>query len=158
MRSIRAYVDTSVFGGTQDDEFREASRRFFDRVRRGEFVVLLSAVTVRELLRSPQGVQAVWLALTAEQTEEVPVTSEVRELADEYVRAGVLGEGSITDALHVAAATVSGADLIVSWNFTHIVNFNRIRGFNSVNVALGYRTMTILSPMEVAYEDEEKAF
>jgi hypothetical protein len=56
----------------------------------------------------------------------------------------------------VAAATVAGADVILSWNFKHIVNFSRIRRFNSVNVALGYRTMTILSPMEVAYEDEEE--
>jgi hypothetical protein len=57
--------------------------------------------------------------------------------------------------LHVAAATVAGADLILSWNFKHIVNFNRIRGFNSVNIRMGYRAMTILSPKEVSDEDEE---
>ncbi len=62
----------------------------------------------------------------------------------------------MADAVHVAAATVAGADVILSWNFKHIVNFSRIRRFNSVNVALGYRTMTILSPMEVVYEDEKE--
>ena len=62
----------------------------------------------------------------------------------------------MNDALHVAAATVAGADLILSWNFEHIVNFNRIRGFNSVNVRNGYRSMTILSPLEVGDEDQEE--
>ena len=79
----------------------------------------------------------------------------MRELADEYVRAGVLGPASADDATHVAAATVAGADLIVSWNFRHIVNYNRIRGFNAVNVRMGYRAITILSPREVIDVDEE---
>jgi hypothetical protein len=61
----------------------------------------------------------------------------------------------MADALHVAAATVAGADLILSWSFRHIANFDRIRGFNSVNLVLGYRTMTILSHLEVAYAGRE---
>ena len=156
MRRIRAYVDTSVFGGTQDDRFVEASRRFFERVRRGDFVVLLSPETLRELGRSPASVRAVWQALPAEQVEYVPLSPETKDLAAEYVRAGVLGEASMADALHVAAATVAGASVILSWNFRHIVSFNRIRGFNGVNAALGYRALTILSPMEVADEDENQ--
>ena len=156
LRKIRAYLDTSVFGGVHDQQFSEASRRLFDRVHRGDFIVLVSAETLRELARSPEDVQSTWQGLSPEQVDEVVLNAEVNDLAAEYVRAGVLGEASMADALHVAAATVAGADVILSWNFRHIVNFNRIRGFNSVNVALGYRTMTILSPLEVAYEDEEE--
>lgn len=156
MRKIRVYLDTSVFGGTQDEEFAEPSRRFFDRVRQGEFVMLLSPETLRELASAPQEVLSASRGFAPECMEEVPTNDEVRNLAAEYVRTGVLGESSRTDAVHVAAATVAGADLILSWNFRHIVNFNRIRGFNGVNVALGYRTMTILSPIEVAYEDTDK--
>lgn len=152
MRRIRVYVDTSVFGGTQDEEFMEESRRFFRQVEKGEFVVLLSAETLRELSKSPKPVQSVWLGLQPDQVEEVEIGREVSELAGEYIRADVLKEASLGDALHVAAATVAGADLILSWNFKHIVNFNRIRGFNSVNVRLGYRSMTILSPKEVVNE------
>jgi len=156
LRKIRAYLDTSVFGGAHDEEFADTSRRFFDRVIRGEFIVLVSAETLRELAGSPEDVQATWLALSPEQVEEVELNAEVADLAAEYVRAGVLAGASMADALHVAAATVAGADVILSWNFKHIVNFSRIRRFNSVNVALGYRTMTILSPMEVAYGDEKE--
>ena len=82
------------------------------------------------------------------------LNDDVRDLAKEYLNCRILGEASLSDALHVAAATVAGADLIISWNFKHIVNFNRICGFNSINIRLGYRAMTILSPMEVCYADE----
>ena len=84
----------------------------------------------------------------------LPSFDVVRDLASEYIAAEVSGQASFSDALHVSAATVAGADLILSWNFRHIVNFNRIRGFNSVNFRFGYRTMTILSPKEVSDENE----
>ena len=155
MRQIRVYADTSVFGGTQDEEFCEPSAGFFDRVNRGEFRLLLSAETLRELTQSPQSVRAVWHALPPENVEDVPLNDEVHQLASEYIRAHVLGEASLSDALHVAAATVAAADLILSWNFRHIVNFHRIRGFNSVNVRWGYRPMTILSPMEMGDEEDQ---
>ncbi len=83
--------------------------------------------------------------------EVLPIGADVQELAEAYVLANVLAASSQNDALHVTAATAAGADLILSWNFKHIVNFSRIRGFNSVNVSLGYRTLTILSPLEVIY-------
>lgn len=156
MRRIRVYADTSIFGGTQDEEFIEPSQKFFKRVHEGDYIVILSNVTLRELVESPDAVQAVWQNLPAEHIEIVPIDAEVEELAEEYIRAKVLGPNSLNDALHVAAATVAGADLILSWNFRHIVNFNRIRGFNSVNISLGYRTLTILSPLEVSYGDDEE--
>ena len=151
----RAYVDTSVFGGTEDEEFAEASKQFFHQVRRGAFVVLVSAQTTDELDEAPENVRRVLYELPPEQIEPIALNEEVRALADEYVRAGVLGFASADDATHVAAATVAGADLIVSWNFRHIVNYNRIRGFNAVNVRMGYRAITILSPREVINVDED---
>jgi hypothetical protein len=92
--------------------------------------------------------------LSEDQIEPILLTAEVKDLAEDYVRSGVLGATFADDATHVAAATVAGADLIVSWNFRHIVNYNRIRGFNAVNIRNGYRNITILSPMEVIDVDE----
>jgi predicted nucleic acid-binding protein len=155
MRKIRVYVDTSVFGGTQDEEFAEESQRFFRQVQKGIFTVILSEQSLRELSRSPDSVQAIWQNLPPESVENTPIDDEIAELAYGYIMAEVLGKASTGDAFHVAAATVAGADLILSWNFKHIVNFNRIRGFNSVNIRMGYRAMTILSPKEVGDEDEE---
>ena len=110
---------------------------------------------LRELSGAPEEVKTVLLNLPEGSVEEVSIDDEVSDLADEYISAKVLGPASITDALHVAAATVTGADLIVSWNFKHIVSFNRIRGYNSVNTHFGYRTMTILSPKEASDENED---
>jgi len=152
VHKIRVYVDTSVFGGVEDEEFCDASRRFFGRVHDGEFVVLLSTITLRELEKAPDTAKTVWQSLPDESVEILSLGADVQELADAYIDAGVLTTSSLDDALHVAAATTAGADLILSWNFRHIVNFRRIRGFNSVNVNFGYRTLTILSPLEVSYD------
>ncbi len=155
MRKIRVYVDTSVFGGTEDEEFAEASRRFFLRVRRGEFTVLLSAHTVDELAPAPQQVFQVLRDLPRHCVETVATNEEAEALAEAYIEAGVLGAASRMDALHVAAATVAGADLILSWNFKHIVCYDRIQLFNGVNILNGYRALDIRSPLEMDYDDEK---
>jgi predicted nucleic acid-binding protein len=156
VHQARAYVDTSVFGGTEDEEFKDASRRFLERVRRGEYRVLLSPVTYGELAEAPDNVQQVVRDLPSAALEQVITGDEARQLADAYIDAGAVGEAARDDALHVATATVAGADLIVSWNFRHIVNYDRIRKFNAVNLMKGYRTVTFCSPLEVAYGDEDQ--
>jgi hypothetical protein len=155
MRRIRVYVDTSVFGGTQDEEFAVASRQFFRRVLGGEFLVLLSAHTVDELMPAPSQVLQILRDLPKHCVETVVSTEEAENLAKKYIEAGALGESSHMDALHVAAATVAGADLIVSWNFKHIVCYDRIQVFNGVNALHGYRILDIRSPLEMSYDDDE---
>ena len=152
LRSIRTYVDTSVFGGTQELEFHVASQAFFDRVRRGDFVVLTSELVTFELEYAPASVRAVIEGLAPEMLEYVSITAEVEALADAYIRAGALGHASRQDAVHVAAATVYRADLIVSWNFKHIVNYSRIKKFNGANAIEGYGTIDIRSPLEVVHD------
>jgi len=157
MPTIRVYVDTSVFGGARDEEFAESSRRFFERVRSGEFAALISQVSLDELALAPEAVRTVLSDLPARQVRRIEITDEIRALAEAYVAAGALGQANVDDALHVAAATVAHADVIVSWNFRHIVNFERIRRFNSVNLASGYPMLDIRSPLEMEYgaQDED---
>ena len=158
MHKIRVYVDTSVFGGMQDEEFAGATKAFFEGVDQGKFVLLISEETIRELLDAPEAVRSFWEGLSNEALERVVIDNEVKDLAEKYIEAGVLGPASASDALHVAMASVARADLVLSWNFKHIVNFSRIKGFNGVNVMNGYPVMTILSPLEVAYNDHDKEF
>ena len=113
MHRVRVYADTSVFGGVCDEEFAEASHRFFSQVARGKFTILLSNETVRELMLAPGEVRSFWQSIPADPIERVMITEEARALAEEYVRAAVVGEASQSDALHVAMATVAGADLIL---------------------------------------------
>ena len=74
------------------------------------------AELLRELESAPAEVKKILDDIPNELLEGVQVDLEVESLADAYVAAGVLGKTSRSDAIHVAAATVAQADLIVSWN------------------------------------------
>ena len=145
-----------VFGGTQDAEFAEASQRFLRRVAAGELTLLVSTEVLRELRDAPEAVRAALDAIGEAHLQQFPVGPEVIELADAYIAAGVLPQRCWPDALHVAAATVAQADLIVSWNFKHIVNYDRISRYNAVNALNGYRQIDIRSPAEIAYGPEDE--
>jgi len=149
VKRLRIYADTSVFGGCFDDEFQRISRQFFAEVASGRFIAVISTVTTRELLFAPEEVRKVLTDLPADQVEEIVIDEEVLSLRDAYLAAGVVGPASEADAEHIAAATVAEADLLVSWNFKHIVHFDKIRGFNGVNRLQGYRELEIYSPREV---------
>jgi len=155
MKKYRIYVDTSVFVGAEDDEFCVASRRFFERVQNGHFVVLISDLVLDELAGAPQAVRDTLKKLPQAAVQIVEIRDEAKALAQAYVTAGALGKASKADATHVAIATVVGADLIVSWNFKHIVNFDRIKKFNGVNSLHGYAAIDIRSPLEVAYGEQD---
>lgn len=79
----------------------------------------------------------------------LPIEEEARRLAQEYVRRGVFSPGTIEDALHVAVAVVSRQDMLVSWNFRHLVNRRRRAQINEVNILTGYPAIEILAPPEV---------
>lgn len=149
MRRLRVYVDTSVFGGCFDEEFQAASRAFFEAVAAGRFLLLIGEVTGRELAIAPERVRGVLAEILAENLENVASSEEVARLRDAYIAASVLGPASRDDAEHVASASVAGADLVVSWNFKHIVHFEKIAGFQAVNMLHGYNPIRIYSPREV---------
>ncbi|MDY7009912.1 MAG: PIN domain-containing protein [Planctomycetota bacterium] len=156
MRRIRVYVDTSVFGGTQDDEFADVSRCFFERVKVGDFIVLVSRMILREVSRAPKKVQLVLESLDPDSVEYVEENAEIDALANAYIEAGILGQSSRDDAVHVATATIAGANLVLSWNFKHIVNYDRIHKYNAINLLNGYQQIEIRSPLEMTYGDENK--
>lgn len=148
-KSMRVYADTSVFGGPFDPQFASASRMFFEELGRGVFHLVLSALTVQELLVAPERVRALLDGVPPERVEVHDISEEMEGLKDAYLSAGVLGPSSDADALHVAAATVLNVDMIVSWNFKHIVHFEKIRGFNAINRLRGYKEIEIYSPLEI---------
>ena len=149
MKRLRAYADTSVFGGCFDEEFEGDSRAFFEEVSAGRFVLLVSATTLRELEQAPEEVRQVVADLPDSATETIAQSAEIEQLRDAYVRAGVVGPASVLDAEHIASASVAGADVVVSWNFRHIVHFDKIRGYHAVNLVEGYGRVAIHSPKEV---------
>jgi len=149
MKRLRVYMDTYVVGGCLDEKFTADSRALMQLARRGELTLLLSSHLADELAEAPLKVKEVIAGLPEACLERVDVTGEALALQAEYLRAGILGPASADDALHVAIATVSDADLIVGWNFRHIVHFDKIRQFNAINQFQGYPPVDIRSPKEV---------
>lgn len=156
MHTMRVYADTSVFGGTQDEEFAKESRRFFEQVQAGRFRLVLSETVLDELKPAPPDVKAVLASLSEETTETVSLSPEVAELRDAYLEAGIVGPSSRRDAEHIATASVAAVDLIVSWNFHHIVHYDKIRLYHAVNLVQGYKPIPIHTPKEVIQDEEER--
>lgn len=154
-RIIRVYADTSVYGGAFDDEFHRPSERFFAQVRSGRFRLINSPVVLQELEGAPANVQALFSEMI-QFSETAGITDAALDLQEAYLAGGVVSRKDAGDALHVALATVSGCTLIVSWNFRHIVQFNRIRMYNAVNRLRGYPMIDIYSPLEVIHDEQRE--
>lgn len=153
MNPKRVYIDTSVVGGCLDPEFREPSLALFERFREGRMIAVLSDLTRLELSTAPSGVLAMLDALPSASREETTVPDEARDLADLYVSVGVIGAAHLSDARHIAAATLHHVDALASWNFKHIVNLRRIPGYQFVNRQYGYREIKIQTPAEVLSDE-----
>jgi hypothetical protein len=149
MKLQRIYIDTSVIGGCFDPEFAEWSNGLMQDFRNNCFKPLLSQVTAAEINEAPKIVQIIYAELVALKAEVVMVSESALELADEYQSRGILTPNFYNDGLHIAIATVAEADVLVSWNFKHIVRLDKIRLFNAVNLEHGYKALQIYSPREV---------
>ncbi|MBI2190587.1 MAG: PIN domain protein [Planctomycetes bacterium] len=151
----RIYIDISVVGGCLDEEFRNASIRLIERGRTGDVLLVISDTTLAELAGAPPQVRRVIEDLPKECIEFIQQDEESEALAEEYIRLEVVPRRMLADAQHIAVATIAKADVLVSWNFKHIVNLDRIRGFNAVNLLLGYPMLEIRSPPEIWRDDYE---
>ena len=151
----RFYFDTSVFGGVYDIEFEEETALLFEKVNLGLVICVYSNLTETELLNAPERVRIFFMSIKDEHKEKVQVTPEALQLAQTYVEEEVVGETSLDDCIHIATATLNKVDILVSWNFKHIVNVYRIRGYNSVNLRAGYSTLNIHSPKEIVGNENE---
>ncbi|MBI5215942.1 MAG: PIN domain protein [Ignavibacteriae bacterium] len=149
MKKYSIYADTSVFGGCFDVEFEKESKKLFAEVTEGKFALVISTTTLRELHKAPQRVQMVLSELPPQFIEFIEFTEEIGFLRDKYLEAGILSPSSISDAEHIATASVAQVDFVVSWNFKHIVHFEKIQSFQAVNLLYGYKPINIYSPKEV---------
>lgn len=148
MKVPRIYLDTSVFGGCFDVEFADDSKALFELVLNRSYIVVVSDIILEELEDAPVHVRDLLISLPENTREFIVLSEEMVQLRNEYLEAGILGPRWIDDLTHVAAATVSRVDAIVSWNFRHIVRLDKMKLYNRVNLLNGYGILTIISPKE----------
>ena len=152
---MKFYVDTSVWGGYEDEEFEEWTIPFFEQARQGKFSIVLTDLTLRELVPAPERVRKLTGTIPDQFLELTTLTEEAEILASHYITEGVLTPKFESDAQHIAMATILKVDSLVSWNFKHMVNFFRIKQYNSINLKFGYQTIDIRTSKEVMYENED---
>lgn len=145
----RIYLDTSVYGGFFDSEFEVWTKILFNQIANNEFVVLHSYLTDMEISFAPEQVQQLAKSIPKKNAELIDYSDKAVELATLYIKENVVGLTSISDCIHIALATIHNADVLVSWNFKHIVNVNRIRGYNTVNLNRGLKALDIRTPTEI---------
>ena len=151
----RIYIDTSIIGGYFDEEFEDATIQLFERLTKGEIIFVVSDLLDIELINAPYRVRELLKGYSVDKFERIELTEESIALADAYIAEKVVGKTSLEDCRHIALATINKVDVLASWNFKHIVNLDRIKGYNSVNLKLGYQMIEIRSPKDlISYENE----
>jgi len=152
VKPLSLYLDTSVIGGYFDPEFTIATRELWRQMEEGRYRFYASSISVGELVRAPDHVRTLMANTFADSGSILTLTPEAATLAAHYIAAKVVPVRYAEDASHVAVAVVHKIDLVVSWNFKHLVNVHRERGFNAVNLLQDYPPVRMVNPHELIYE------
>ncbi len=154
MKISRIYLDTSVIGGCHDDEFKRWSNGLMKDFRLINYLPVISTLTFDEISKAPEYVQETLKTLLEYDPEVLEITEPALELSELYLKRNILTPKFRDDALHIALASLANVDVLVSWNFRHIVHYDKIRLFNSVNIENGLKSIDIYSPREVTNYEE----
>jgi len=154
MEKLKVYIDTSVIGGCFDEEFSKWSNMLFEEFKSGHKIAVISELVVEELKNAPANVKNKLKEIPNEFLIIIENSDTMIQLAEKYLEQKVISKKFKDDALHIATATILNVDVLVSWNFKHIVNFNRIKQFNGVNLLCGYREIDIRSPREIINNED----
>ena len=147
MKKSRIYLDTSVIGGCHDEEFRTWSNGLMKDFRLKNYLPVLSELTFDQISKAPKPVQETLRTL-------LEITEVALDLSEKYLKREILNPKFRDDALHIALASLANVDVLVSWNFRHIVHYDKIRLFNAVNIENGLKSIDIYSPREVTNYEE----
>lgn len=158
MRVPKVYIETSVFNFVFADDApdkRNDTLSLFEEIRRGKYRPYTSDYVLGELVQAQEPKRSEMLALIQQYNMVlIPSSNEILQLAEVYVAEGIVPQKYKTDALHIAAATVIDLDLIISYNFRHIVKLKTVTMTEIVNLREGYKRIGIFSPTEVIDNDE----
>jgi len=110
------YIDTSVIGGCLDDEFKDISIQLIDKAKQGQIKLMVSDITELELIEASQEVQDILKAISNDNIVYVELTEEASSLAGKYISEGIISEGKLADAEHIAIATINRADVLLEFS------------------------------------------
>lgn len=135
-----------------DDEFKDHSTELVEQFKRGEKILIATDLMLQELEDAPQEVRDLYHSVPTEFIEFVVLDEEAKLLATKYIEEQAISHKFLVDAQHIALASINRVDVLVSWNFQHIVNLRRIQLYNATNLKYGYPLIEIRSPRELIDE------
>ena len=158
-RKIKVYLDASVISYLDQQDAPESMREtqeVWERIRAGKYDIFISDVVLRELgdCKDEGKRRTLFGHLEEIQYNLIAVDESTVALAEKIVTNGVLKRKNIDDCQHIAAAILSDCDIIVSWNFKHIVNVKTIRGIKVITTVEGYKDLLIYQPTALLNEEE----
>ncbi len=153
MKKIKYYLDTTIFNfvfAEGDTEKKDITIKLFKDLSLIAEGIYISDEVIREISRAPEQRKSQLEGLLKETNPLLlEIDIETEELAERYIKEGIIPERYRGDALDIAVAVINGMEVIVSWNFEHIVKLKTRVMVNGVNRLLGYREIEICSPEEV---------
>jgi len=160
MKKLKIYLDTSVIGylyqETQPEKMSD-TKKLWEQIKNGIYEVLISDLLLEELNNNPnEEIKNILLEFLAEiDYEIISVSPEMERLAVSIISRGILTKKSYEDCLHIAAALVNDCNLLVSWNFKHLVNIRTINSVRAISNLEGYRSIDIVTPTLLIQEGDE---
>ncbi|CAA7601326.1 PIN domain protein [Acididesulfobacillus acetoxydans] len=160
MKKLKIYLDTSVISHLKADdvpERMESTRQMWVEMKNEVYEVFISSLVTAELGDCPEPKRTeLFKLISLLKYDEILIDEETYRLAQEYIRNGIIPAKYEDDALHIAAASVRGCNVVVSWNFKHMVRAKTIFGVNGTNKMLGYGELEILSPDSLIEVEEDE--
>ena len=153
MKKLKLYLDTSIINFVIAEDSlieKQVTRQLLREIEREKYEVFISEVVLLEINRAPEAISQKLKSIVKDlDAEELSIDQESQMLANRYIEEGIIPEKYENDALHIAIASVNNLDVIVSWNFRHIVKLKTKREVTGVNAIMGYKEIEIYSPWEV---------
>ena len=146
---MKLYLDTSIFGGFFEPEFQLWTQKLIGDILDGHYIAVFTDLTLLELENVPEKVRDLADRIIKTNSQFITIDPSCIDLANNYLKEKIITSKFQSDALHIAAATINKVDVVTSWNFKHIVNLNKIRLYNSVNLKYGYSLIEIRTPREI---------
>lgn len=150
MKKLKIYLDTSVYSALYDERNlnrQKQTKNFWNYVKNYELFFSdinldeINGITNQELKNK--------LKNLLKNGTKIESTPEVKELTEIYIKEGIIPKKYENDAIHIALTTVYSIEILISWNFKHIVKRKTRIGVNLINLKEGYKSIEILAPPEL---------
>ncbi len=149
-KKIRIYIETSIIShldATDRPDWMKETLLLWKELQAGRYEAVVGAPVMAELEKCHEPKRTfMFEQLDKIKFDLVAGTDESKRIASEYISLGGLPRKSRTDAAHIALATLANCDVIVSWNFSHIVNFKAMTAVDTVNTHERLKPIRIVSP------------